>query len=46
MPAFHKTPNFLQILGLKKILVNGRCVREVPREFELWIFLVPPILVK
>jgi hypothetical protein len=34
------------ILALKKFLVVGRCVREVPREFEPWIFLVPPILVK
>jgi hypothetical protein len=31
---------------LKKFLVEGRCVREAPREFEPWIFLVPPILVK
>jgi hypothetical protein len=31
---------------LKNFLVEARCVREVPREFEPWIFLVAPILVK
>jgi hypothetical protein len=46
MPAFQKTSNFQEILDLKKKLVEGRCVREVPREFGPWFFLVPPILVK
>ncbi len=26
--------------------MEDRCVREVPREFEPWIFLVQPILMK
>ncbi len=30
----------------KKNLVEGRCVRDVPREFEPWIFLVPSFFVK
>ncbi len=30
----------------KKNLVEGRCVREVPRGFGPWFFLVPPLLVK
>ncbi len=46
MQAFQKNPNFQYIFGLKKNLVEGRCVQEVPREFGPWIFLVPPILVK
>ncbi len=46
MQAFQKYPNFQEILDLKKKLVEGRCVREVSREFGPWFFLVPPILVK
>jgi hypothetical protein len=46
MQAFQKTPNFQQIWLLKKKLVDGRCVREVSREFGPWFFSVPPILVK
>jgi hypothetical protein len=46
MPAFQKTPKFQLILPLKKILVEGRCVREVPRGFAPCTFLVSPILVK
>jgi hypothetical protein len=46
MQAFQKTSHFQEILDLKKNLVVGRCVREVPREFGPWFILVPPILVK
>ncbi len=46
MQAFQKYPNFQEILDLKKNLVEGRCVRDVSREFGPWFFLVPPILVK
>jgi hypothetical protein len=46
MQAFQKNPNFQQIWPLKKKLVEGRCVREVSREFGPWLFLVTPILVK
>jgi hypothetical protein len=46
MQAFQKYPNFQEILDLEKNLVEGRCVREVSREFGPWFFLVPPILVK
>jgi hypothetical protein len=46
MPTFQKTSHFQETLDLKKKLVEGRCVREVPREFGPWFFLVPPILVK
>jgi hypothetical protein len=46
MLAFQKTSHFQEILDLKKNLVEGRCVREVPREFGPWFILVPPILVK
>jgi hypothetical protein len=31
---------------LKKILMEGRCVREVSRELGPWLILVPPIMVK
>ncbi len=46
MQAFQKTPNFQWITTLKKILVEGRCVREMPRGFGPCTFLVPPILMK
>jgi hypothetical protein len=46
MPAFQKTSNFQWILPLKKILVEGRCVRDVPRGFGPCTFLVPSILLK
>jgi hypothetical protein len=46
MQASQKTSHFQEILDLKKIIVEGRCVREVPREFGPWFFLVPRILVK
>jgi hypothetical protein len=38
MPALQKTPNFQQIWPLKKKLEEGRCVREVSREFGPWFF--------
>jgi hypothetical protein len=46
MQAFQKTPIFQQIWPLKKKLEEGRCVREVSREFGPWFILVPLILVK
>ncbi len=46
MQAFQKYPNCQQIFGLKKILMEGRCVREVSRELGPWLILVPPIMVK
>jgi hypothetical protein len=46
MQAFQKTSQFQEILDLKKKIVEGGCVREVPREFGPWFFLVAPILVK
>jgi hypothetical protein len=46
MPAFQKNPKISMNFTFEKNLKEGRCVREVPREFEPWIFLVPPILVK
>jgi hypothetical protein len=46
MQTFQIYPNFQYIFGLKKNLMEGRCVREVSRDFGPWFFLVPPILVK
>jgi hypothetical protein len=40
MQAFQKTSHFQEISDLKKNLVEGRYVREVPREFGPWFFFV------
>jgi hypothetical protein len=46
MPAFQKYANFQKNFALKKKLVEGFGLREVPRGIGPWLFLVPPILVK
>jgi hypothetical protein len=46
MQAFQKYPNFQKNFGLEKILMEGRCVREMSRELGPWLILVPPIMVK
>ncbi len=46
MQAFQKTLSIQWITTLKKKLVEGRCVREVPWGFAPCTFLVPPILMK
>ncbi len=46
MQTFQKIPYFEWIFCLKKILVEGCGLREMPREFGPWIFLVPSISMK